>query len=102
MKELRNLPSVDRVADALGRELPHALRVTAARTAVERARAKLRNGGTAPSLTEVVASAQELLGEGRRQRLQPVLNATGVLIHTNLGRVPLGEDQLAAVARVAG
>src|SRR5687768_18420835 len=92
MSELRSLPSVDRVAEALDASLPHPLRVTAARAAVERARNAVMSGDPAPSFEDVVAFARTLLHERREQRLQPVLNATGVLIHTNLGRVPLGPE----------
>lgn len=49
----------------------------------------------------IVARAEAVLEERSRSLLGPVINATGVLLHTNLGRAPLGPRQLEAVARVA-
>lgn len=60
------------------------------------------SGDPAPSLENVVEEAGRFLRERGAAFLQPVVNATGVLIHTNLGRVPLGNEQLSAVTRVAG
>ena len=47
-------------------------------------------------------AAREFISDHRRALLRPVINATGVLIHTNLGRVPLGDRQRAAVDRISG
>lgn len=100
--DLSKLPSVERVRAALGASHPHEVIVGAARRAVDLARADVRDGAEAPELETVVASARELLAEHDRSQLVPVINATGVLLHTNLGRAPLGTRQLEAVARVAG
>jgi L-seryl-tRNA(Ser) seleniumtransferase len=99
--ELRKLPSVDRLVAALGDAHPHALTVAAARAAIAEARAKVAGGAPAPSETELLGTAMSLLEAGQRSLLMPVINATGVLIHTNLGRSPLGTSQLEAVVRVA-
>lgn len=99
--ELRKLPAVDRLVAALGDAQPHALTVAAARAAVADARVQISGGAPAPDEAELVASARELLDSGERSLLLPVINATGVLIHTNLGRAPLGAAQLDAVQRVA-
>lgn len=100
---LRALPKVDAVAGALseGENVPHAVLVAAARRAIDEARGLVRSGAEAPSFEEVVAAARSLLDAGDRSTLQPVINATGVLVHTNLGRVPLGDEQLNAVRRIA-
>ena len=95
------LPSVERVRSALGDEHPHAVSVVAARRAIDAARGRIRAGQPAPSFDAVVDAARELLEGSRRSRLIPVINATGVLLHTNLGRAPLGPRQIDAVARVA-
>src|SRR5439155_15308114 len=50
---------------------------------------------------QLAASASRLLEAGRRRRVVPVVNATGVLLHTNLGRAPMGRRQLDAVEAVA-
>jgi L-seryl-tRNA(Ser) seleniumtransferase len=102
---LRALPGVDRLISALNLvdvESPPPLVADAARRAVERARERVRQGAPAPAIEELVAEARGLVETFHRSQLHPVINATGVLIHTNLGRVPLGQAQLDAVARVAG
>ncbi|HJR45770.1 MAG TPA: L-seryl-tRNA(Sec) selenium transferase [Actinomycetota bacterium] len=101
-RRLRALPAVDRVAEALGPDIRAATRTAAARRAIDEARARVRAGEEAPDLEGIVAAAAGLVRAGDRDLLQPVVNATGVLIHTNLGRVPLGAEQLVAVERVAG
>jgi L-seryl-tRNA(Ser) seleniumtransferase len=100
--DLSGLPSVERVRSALGVEHPHAIAVAVARRAIDRARAAVRAGGPTPELDQVVTDARGLLEEHQRSLLTPIINATGVLLHTNLGRAPLGPRQLDAVARIAG
>ncbi len=101
-ERLRSLPSVDRVLSSLEGLAPQALTSHAARLAVDHARVDIKAGGDAPSLDKVVGRARELLDERSEKYLQTVINATGVLIHTNLGRVPLGERQMDAISRIAG
>lgn len=98
---MRSLPQVDLIVSELRGRAPHALVTHAARCAVDLYRADISNGSAAPSFDEVVRRAAKLLEDRRRTDLQPVINATGVLIHTNLGRVPLGERQLEAVTEIA-
>jgi L-seryl-tRNA(Ser) seleniumtransferase len=98
---LRSLPSVDRVLVSLEGIAPQSFTSHAARMAVDRARADIKRGGDAPSLDEVVSRARDLLDERSLKYLQTVINATGVLIHTNLGRVPLGQRQLVAISDIA-
>ncbi len=79
-------PSVDALARSLaGSGLPHPLLVDVARDAIAAG-----DPGSAPS------RADEL----RRLLLQPVINATGVLLHTNLGRAPLAHAQAAAATNL--
>jgi L-seryl-tRNA(Ser) seleniumtransferase len=99
---LRSLPSVDRVAGAISSEEPASDVVAASRSAIDRARARVRNGDGAPDFDDIVRDAVRELAGWKLSLLQPVINATGVLIHTNLGRSPLGERQLDAVRRAAG
>jgi len=93
--ELRDLPSVDELA---AREARDPLAVEAARAVIERAREEIRAGADPGDLA---ARLREELRDARRPRLQRVLNATGVVIHTNLGRAPLPEQAVARVAEVA-
>jgi L-seryl-tRNA(Ser) seleniumtransferase len=99
---LRALPKVDRIAAALSEEGPPSVVTDAARRAINKARELALTGNDVPDETQVVDAARRLLAERERSLLRPVINATGVLIHTNLGRVPLGERQLRAVAEIAG
>jgi L-seryl-tRNA(Ser) seleniumtransferase len=103
MDSRRAAPSVDRVIRALSDlELPHGLAVAVAREAVDAARAALATDPAAEVDFDSVASDARQRAEAMRQALlQPVINATGVLLHTNLGRAPLGEPALEAVAAVA-
>src|SRR3954468_7927168 len=99
MDPRRTLPSVDRVLAALD-GLPHELLADAAREAVDAARDRIASGDDAPSEADVIAAAGARVGAARQRLLQPLVNATGVLLHTNLGRAPIGDEALAAVAAV--
>jgi L-seryl-tRNA(Ser) seleniumtransferase len=89
---LRDLPSVDELAhdERLAQE-PAALAVEAARAALARAREEIKAGHDPGDLGE--RAVKELEGL-RRPRLRRTLNATGVIVHTNLGRAPLPEAAL--------
>ncbi|MGZ4395901.1 MAG: L-seryl-tRNA(Sec) selenium transferase [Gaiellaceae bacterium] len=91
--KLRDLPSVDELA----REAGDPLAVDAARAVIERAREEIQAGADPGDLA---ARLREELAEARRPRLRGVLNATGVVVHTNLGRAPLAEEALARVVEV--
>jgi len=99
MDPRRTLPSVDRVLAELD-GLPHELLVDAARAAIDAARAGIATGGDAPTEADVIVDAVARVAEARQRLLQPLVNATGVLLHTNLGRAPIGDEALAAVAAV--
>ena len=100
-EDFSGLPSIERVRAALGDAHPHAVLVGVARRAVDGARARIRAGEAAPDEDEVITEARAFLAEHDRSLLIPVINATGVMLHTNLGRAPLGPRQLEAVVRVA-
>ncbi|HTT28425.1 MAG TPA: L-seryl-tRNA(Sec) selenium transferase [Solirubrobacteraceae bacterium] len=94
---LRSLPSVHELAGAL--DAPHALAVAAARAAIDEQRAAAIAGG--PVDGDLLPRARELLAEMERGSLRRVVNATGVILHTNLGRSPLPSAAREAVARAA-
>src|ERR1051325_8946473 len=93
--ELRDLPSVDELArDDRRPGQPAALAVEAARTALARAREAIGAGHDPGDLGE---RAAEELASARAPSLRRTLNATGVIVHTNLGRAPLAEPAALAV-----
>jgi L-seryl-tRNA(Ser) seleniumtransferase len=95
---MRALPSVDELVQRLG-HVPHALAVDAARGAIEAHRAALASGAaTGVAVDELEADARARLAEGARPSLRRVLNATGVIVHTNLGRAPLADTAVEAAA----
>jgi L-seryl-tRNA(Ser) seleniumtransferase len=85
-EQFRALPSVDELARAVASELPHALVVDECRATLAILREQIQRG-------ETVAGAEQLLRERlqfwARPSLRKVINATGVILHTNLGRAPL-------------
>jgi L-seryl-tRNA(Ser) seleniumtransferase len=91
---LRDLPSVDELA----RQSEDPLAVEAARTVVARAREQIQQGDDPGDLR---LQLQAELDSARAPRLRRVLNATGVIVHTNLGRAPLAEAALDRVREIA-
>jgi L-seryl-tRNA(Ser) seleniumtransferase len=96
----RALPSVERLAhDVAARHpaIPRILVVGAARDAIAAARATLDEGGTIDAAA-VLADATRCVEQLRDAPLRPLVNATGVILHTNLGRAPLAAATFADVA----
>src|ERR687895_2732759 len=91
--QLRDLPSVDELA----RAADDPLAVEAARAVLSRAREEIRAGFDPGDLVERVGLE---LAAARRPALRRTLNATGVLVHTNLGRAPLPEPALKRIREV--
>ena len=94
---LRSLPAVHELAGAL--DAPHVLAVAAARRAIAEQRTAVVAG--VPAAEDLLPRARELLADMQRGSLRRVLNATGVILHTNLGRAPLPAAAREAVARAA-
>ena len=105
-EELRKIPKIDVVLQELKAKapaIPERLLTEAARDTLEEVRLELLEGrkAQAPDLD----SLQKAALAAARQRLEPslkrVINATGVLLHTNLGRAPLARQAVAAVEKAA-
>jgi len=114
---LRHLPSVDELVGDLRREggdgASDAALAEAARRAIESRRRRLQEGEPpadgereGPALREalrreILREACDILSADRRPQLRPVINATGIVLHTNLGRAPLSEAACRALVEVA-
>ena len=104
----RHLPAVGVLcahpaAQPLSERFGPAAVVAAMRTVLAEARARLRIDPTAvPTIGDLLTASARQLEAGARETLFPVINATGVVIHTNLGRAPLAPEALAAIQAAAG
>ncbi|MCX7680720.1 MAG: L-seryl-tRNA(Sec) selenium transferase [Anaerolineae bacterium] len=106
IEKLRQLPSVDRL---LGEEGMQKLiagygrerAVEALRAELDLIRDEVRAGGEVPESDRIVARTGSRLHKRLSPSLRPVINATGVIIHTNLGRAPLSAAARAAMEAVA-
>src|SRR5260370_38988176 len=96
----RQLPSVNDVLqtapiEALASDWPHDRIVTAVRDELTALREKLSRGESLDGAADVdvlAAHAAERLGRQFQPKLRTVINATGIVLHTNLGRAPIAED----------
>ena len=93
----RAIPSVTKVLDSLGKiDLPRPVVVTIVRQELSRIRAK----GEIPEFGSIVDLVRGSLEQLRASRLQPVINGTGIVIHTNVGRAPLAPEAVQALKEV--
>ncbi len=105
----RNLPSVNEVlasapAQALAQDHAHEVIVATVRLELDALRQRLRGGGALDAQTSAADVAQrvaERLQRELRPRLRPVINATGIVLHTNLGRAPMAEEAAKAAFEAA-
>jgi L-seryl-tRNA(Ser) seleniumtransferase len=104
--EYRKLPKVDQLLDdpacqsrieTHGRELV----VSALRDAIGSARARIAGGEPCPPIDLILADVERRLADEGKPSLRPVINASGVIIHTNLGRSPLSDATILAMTHVA-
>jgi len=105
--ELRKLPKVDLVLEApelaaLRASLGRRALTTIARDVIARYREAIRAGDEAPELPALIRQVAEQAERKRRAGLRRIVNATGVLLHTNFGRAPLSRGSLERVAELCG
>ena len=98
----RNLPSVNDVLDddrvsRLVQEFSHEAVLALVRAEIDRARDGIRNGGPPPGADLLASSVERRASALWRFLPTPVINATGVILHTNLGRAPLSDDAINAM-----
>ena len=106
MTSLRDLPSVEQLlqeGDHLINEYGRPLTLEAFRFTLDEARARFQSNPEVglPSLDLIRSQAESHLSAWTTPTLLPVINATGVILHTNLGRAPLSKATLAAMQAAA-
>ena len=105
-EKLRQLPSVARLlgeeaVQSLVATYGHRQTVDALRETLDGVRDEVRAGADAPDVAPLAARTSAFLREQLAPTLRPVINATGVIIHTNLGRAPLSAAARAAMEAVS-
>jgi L-seryl-tRNA(Ser) seleniumtransferase len=100
--KLRRLPSVDRVLSEerlrqLEESYPHYLLSDLVRQELERSRRSIAEGNPGPTIEEIVAAVSEQVRTLGIPRPRPLINASGVILHTNLGRSPLSKEAMEAM-----
>jgi L-seryl-tRNA(Ser) seleniumtransferase len=93
----REIPAVNKVLEALGHyDLPRPMIVDLVRRELSKIRAK----ADIPDLESIVDLLRRSLAELHASRLQPVINGTGIVIHTNFGRAPLAPEAIRALNEI--
>lgn len=93
----RQIPAVGRIFDALGRcDLPRPVVVDA----IRRKLSEIRATKDVPDFESIVVLVRRSIEELGAGRLQPIINGTGILIHTNFGRAPLASEAIRAVKKI--
>lgn len=101
-EELRKIPSVDEVLgeDVFPEALPRPLRKYVVSTTLEEVRDTVKDGADCPARDDLLARIADEADSLINNRIRPVLNGTGVVLHTNLGRAPYAEEAVAALEEV--
>jgi len=106
---LRNLPSVSELLEspplkALVNRLSHNVVVSTIRAVLDETRVEVQTVAaekTLPNVGDLAERIARRVMESETPALRPVVNATGILLHTGLGRAPLAEEAIAAMTAVA-
>ena len=94
----RAIPAVEKVLQSVqGVDLPRALVVAVVRHELSALRAEKK----IPSFDSIVQRIRDNLVNLHRSRLQPIINGTGIIIHTNFGRAPLAPEAVVALTSIA-
>ncbi len=104
-KLLKNLPKIDLLAEALPADMPWSVRLRAARLTVDALRKRILSSDEPChdllSRENIEAELSSRAAGLLSPSLKPVINATGVVVHTNLGRSPLPDPVLDVIAQAA-
>ncbi len=106
-KELRKLPSIEKILEAaeIKPEIDRysrALVTRAAQAILSEARKQIGKGVTCPDEAELFRRIRHFLIQEWPGFLSPIINATGIIIHTNLGRAPLSQPALESLSHLGG
>jgi len=104
--KLRRLPSVDKLLGeekikALNTVFPQDLLVDFIRESLNCYRTEISRGQDPPSIEEIIEDITARSESLSKPGLHPIINATGVVLHTNLGRAPLSEETIAAMEKAS-
>jgi L-seryl-tRNA(Ser) seleniumtransferase len=106
MNALQKIPSVDfllqqeaikDLLESYGRNLV----VASLRISLENIRLETKNGESIPPAGDIILTADNLIQEWLQPSLMPVINATGIILHTNMGRAPLSSETVTAMQTIA-
>ena len=99
MNELRNLPSVEKIiqlpeTNELIQKYGRDQTIRAIRDALDFFRSTITSGSDAPHQSQIIKHVNKILSDRFSPTLLPVINATGVVLHTNLGRALLSQETI--------
>lgn len=105
MNELRNLPSVEKIiqlpeTNELIQKYGRDQTIRAIRDALDFFRSTITSGSDAPHQSQIIKHVNKILSDRFSPTLLPVINATGVVLHTNLGRALLSQETIQAMQAI--
>ena len=106
MNELQKLPSLDALlqekrSDSMISRYGRKLTTYAIRASLESYREAIKKGANSPENGSIIEHAESLIFTWLKPSLVPVINASGIILHTNLGRAPLSEETITAMQMVS-
>jgi len=99
MNELQKLPSLDALlqekrSESLIRRYGRKITTDAIRVSLESFRESIKKGASSPEHNSIFEYAERFIDTWLKPSLVPVINASGIILHTNLGRAPLSEETI--------
>ena len=106
MNELQKLPSLeallqDKLSDSMINHFGRKLTIKAIKDSLESFRETIKKGANSPDHVSIFKNAENIINTWLKPSLVPVINASGIILHTNLGRAPLSEEAISAMRMVS-